>query len=99
MESKPALKAPPPNTAKTKVANTQQTTQKPVTAGKMPSKVELKKAEVKPKTASASKVEPKKATEVSKTPAKMTPTAATKTVVKGGNTSSVKPAVVTPKKK
>ena len=99
VESKPALKAPPPNTAKTKVANTQQTNQKPATAGKMPSKVELKKAEVKPKTASASKVEPKKATEVSKAPAKITPTAATKTAVKGGNTSSVKPAVVTPKKK
>ena len=100
VESKPALKAPPPNTAKTKVANTQQTTQKPATSGKMPSKVELKKAEAKPKTASASKVEPKKATEVSKTPAKMTPTAATKTAVKSGNTSSVKPAaVVTPKKK
>ena len=94
-ESKPALKATPPNTAKTKVANTQQTTQKPVTAGKMPVKAELKKAEVKPKAATASKTPVK-------VPAQTTPTAATKTAVKPATpatkTGTVKP-VVTPKKK
>ena len=82
-ESKPALKATPPNTAKTKVANTQQTTQKPVTAGKMPVKAELKKAEIKPKAATASKTPVK-------TPSQTTPKTATKTVVK---------PVITPKKK
>ena len=94
-ESKSALKAAPPNTAKTKVVNTQQTTQKPVTAGKMPVKAELKKAEAKPKAATASKTPVK-------VPAQTTPTAATKTAVKPATpatkTGTVKP-VVTPKKK
>lgn len=82
-ESKPVLKATSPKTEKTKVANTQQTTQKSETAGKMPVKAELKKADIKPKTTTASKPPVK-------TPAQTTPKTAPKT--------EVKPAI-TPKKK